>query len=140
MSYRIRIAPWSEIGGAARAIRETVFINEQKIPAELEWDGIDADCVTALALDEAGVAVGTGRLLPDGRIGRMAVLTQARGSGAGRALLEELMAEARRRGFTRTALSAQTAAKAFYEKSGFEVDGAEYMEDGILHVMMRRTL
>ncbi len=140
MYYTIRIAPWAEIGAAARAIRETVFIIEQKIPQALEWDGIDADCVTALALDQSGVPVGTGRLLPDGRIGRMAVLAEARGTGAGRALLEELMAEARRRGFTRTALSAQTSAKAFYEKSGFAADGAEYMEDGILHIMMRRTL
>jgi predicted GNAT family N-acyltransferase len=140
MSFTIRVAPWSEISNSARAIREAVFIEEQKVPANMEWDDIDPECATAIAFDQAGNAVGTGRLLPDGRIGRMAVLASHRGTGVGRAILETLIAEARERGFAETVLSAQTQARVFYEKSGFEVAGEEFMEAGIPHVTMRLAL
>jgi predicted GNAT family N-acyltransferase len=94
----------------------------------------------ALARDAAGRALGTGRLLPDGHIGRMAVLPQARGQGVGAALLRALMQAARDRGEREVALSAQTHAIAFYERFGFVVEGEEYDDAGIPHRMMRLVL
>jgi predicted GNAT family N-acyltransferase len=102
-------------------------------------DDMDAVSVHALAFVD-GTAVGTGRLLPDGHIGRMAVLREARASGVGGAMLERLVEEARRRGFREAVLSAQTHALAFYRKHGFEAVGEVYEEAGIPHQEMRRTL
>jgi predicted GNAT family N-acyltransferase len=141
MRFTVRVAPWNEIGEGVRVVREAVFIVEQKIPAEMEWDDIDAECVQALATDETGSPVGTGRLLPSGYIGRMAVLASHRGEGVGRALIEVLIAEARRRSFAEIALNAQSQAARFYEKSGFAVvAGSEFIEAGIPHVLMKQTL
>jgi predicted GNAT family N-acyltransferase len=88
----------------------------------------------------AGEAIGTGRLMPDGRIGRMAVLAPWRGKGVGAAILEALMAEARRRGFREAHLHAQSHARDFYARHGFAVEGEEYLEAGIAHVGMRAKL
>lgn len=138
--FSICIAPWDEIGEGVRAVREAVFIVEQKIPADMEWDDIDAECAQALATDEAGAPVGTGRLLPDGYIGRVAVLASHRGLGVGRAIIDLLIDEARRRRYVEVALNAQTQAARFYEKSGFAVAGDEFMEAGIPHVLMKQRL
>jgi predicted GNAT family N-acyltransferase len=140
MSYNLRIATWKELGAGARAVRQAVFIDEQKVPANLEWDDRDEDCVQLLATDANGNAIGTGRLLADGAIGRIAILAAHRGHGLGRAIMEALLAEARRSGFTETYLTAQTQAKAFYEKLGFAVAGEEFLEAGIPHVSMKRRL
>jgi predicted GNAT family N-acyltransferase len=139
-SFSIRIAPWDEIGEGVRAVREAVFIVEQKIPAEMEWDDIDAECAQALATNEAGVPVGTGRLLPNGYIGRVAVLASHRSLGVGRAIIDILIGEARRRCYAEVALNAQTQAAPFYQKSGFTVAGDEFMEAGIPHVLMKQRL
>jgi predicted GNAT family N-acyltransferase len=110
------------------------------VPLELELDEWDARSRHALARDAAGRAVGTGRLLPDGHIGRMAVLAEARALGVGSALLRALMDEARRTGHMAVELSAQTHACAFYERHGFTAFGPVYDDAGIAHVAMRRPL
>lgn len=135
--FRVRLADWREAVGAATRIRTTVFVAEQSVPADLEMDGRDGDCVHALAETAVGEAIGTGRLMPDGRIGRMAVLAPWRGRGVGAAILVALKEEARRRGFPGTYLHAQTHAKDFYARHGYVVAGEEYLEAGIPHVHMR---
>jgi predicted GNAT family N-acyltransferase len=102
-------------------------------------DNNDAVCVHAVAYDAAGTPVGTGRLLPDGHIGRMAVRKTARGSGVGGLLLQGLMAQAQARGDKTVVLGAQTHAAPFYVKHGFVVLGEEFIEAGIPHVEMAHT-
>lgn len=138
--FRVREADWVLDGAALRTIRESVFVHEQGVPLELEWDGLDFDCLHLLAETSDGAPVGTGRLLPDGHIGRMAVLPQWRGRGVGRTLLRGLIDAARRRGVARVILNAQTYAMAFYEKAGFEAVGAEFLEAGIPHRRMTLPL
>jgi predicted GNAT family N-acyltransferase len=136
---RIDLCDWPDARDIATRIRTTVFVEEQRVPPEIEMDDRDAVSVHALAYVD-GAPVGTGRLLPDGHIGRMAVLREARASGVGGAMLERLVEEARRRGFREVVLSAQTHALAFYRKHGFEPVGEAYEEAGIPHQEMRRAL
>ncbi len=112
---------------------------EQQIPEELEWDHRDADCEHALA-DLNGSVVATGRLLPDGHIGRMAVLKAWRGQHIGSAVLEFLITRARHKGLTQVGLSSQIHALAFYQSHGFIAQGPQYLEAGILHQDMRKVL
>ena len=137
---RIELGEWAALREPASRIRFSVFVEEQKVPAEIELDDWDARSLHALAYDAVGAVVGTGRLLPDGHIGRMAVLAGARGTGVGTALLTALMQAARARGDRDVVLSAQTHAVPFYERLGFAVEGEIYQEAGIDHVDMRRTL
>ena len=137
---RVELGDWTTMRSAAEPIRYAVFVEEQKVPAVIELDEFDPLCLHALAFDRAGRVVGTGRLLPDGHIGRMAVLSQARGSGVGSALLRALMEAARARGDREVALSAQAHAIPFYERFGFVAEGDEYDDAGIAHRMMRRAL
>ncbi len=136
-ALRLQLGDWNQLQQQAKAIRFEVFVNEQKVPAEIELDDMDAVCLHALAFDAQGQALGTGRLLPDGHIGRMAVRRSARGSGVGGALLQALMEQARLRGDARVVLNAQTHAAPFYQRHGFEVVGAEFEEAGIAHVEMQ---
>ena len=138
--FRARLVDWREASGTLSAIRTTVFVGEQGVPPEIEIDGRDPGCAHVVAESDSGEAVGTGRLMPDGRIGRMAVLAAWRGRGVGAAMLEALVAEARRRGFRETYLHAQAHAKAFYARHGFVVEGEEYLEAGIPHIGMRAKL
>ncbi len=125
---------------AIEAIRRQVFIEEQGIPAQLEWDGRDPDCRHVLALTSRNNAVGTGRLDPDGRIGRMAVLAPWRGQGIGSAILGALVGIARSRGYRKLTLHAQLSASGFYRKAGFRETGAPFIEAGIHHVGMEKYL
>ncbi len=136
---RIDLLDWEVARPAASRIRTVVFVEEQRVPPEIEMDDMDSVSVHALAFLE-GRAVGTGRLLPDGHIGRMAVLREARARGVGGEILERLVAEAARRGMRETVLSAQTHALAFYGKHGFRPTGPVYEEAGIPHQEMRRVL
>ena len=136
-ALRLQLGDWTQLQQQAKAIRFEVFVDEQKVPAEIELDDMDAVCVHALAWDAQDQAVGTGRLLPDGHIGRMAVRRSARGSGVGGALLQALMEQARLRGDTRVVLNAQIQAAPFYQQHGFEVVGPEFEEAGIAHVEMQ---
>ena len=135
--YDIRSGDWTALKGDARVIRFEVFVEEQKVPAELEMDDMDAVCLHAVAYDAAGTPVGTGRLLPDGHIGRMAVRKRARGKGVGGALLQGLMAQARARGDRQVVLSSQAHAAPFYQRHGFTIEGDEFFEAGIAHIDMR---
>jgi predicted GNAT family N-acyltransferase len=110
------------------------------VPSGIELDDMDEKCMHVVAYDVDNKAIGTGRLLPDGHIGRMAVARRARGSGVGSALLSALMNEARRRGYREAVLSAQTHAVAFYRRHGYTVESAEYLDAGIPHVDMRCPL
>ena len=139
-----RVGSWQELGAHAQAIRTQVFIEEQNIPAEMEWDAADAQAVHALASNRFGLPLGTGRLLQHApgvaRIGRMAVSQTVRGSGVGRALLDALSAVAQQRGDHEIVLHAQTSAQAFYARSGFSPRGAVFEEAGIAHIEMARRL
>jgi predicted GNAT family N-acyltransferase len=128
-------------------IRTRVFVDEQGVPPDEEIDAhdlSDRDAVHALAYAEPGNPIGAGRfyIAEPGvaQIGRMAVLASARGTGAGAALLEALVAEARRRGFARAHLHAQTHARGFYLKGGFHDDGAIMWDAGIEHQPMSLDL
>ena len=135
-AYTLRIASWQDDGLALRKVRETVFVREQHVPVELEWDEFDMNCLHLLAVDSAKNAIGTGRLLPNGVIGRMAVLRKWRGRGVGGALLLRLLEEARKKEIQQVTLNAQQYASGFYAKFGFQMAGKEFMDAGIPHIRM----
>ena len=137
---RIVLQAWSDAQPEASRIRFSVFVEEQRVPLEMELDEFDPHCVHALAFAGAAQPVATGRLLPDGHIGRMAVLKAWRGRGIGGAILERLVEAARERGDREVALSAQTHAVAFYRHHQFVAEGEVYLDAGIPHQMMRRRL
>lgn len=137
--YDIRFGDWGAMSADAKAIRFEVFVAEQGVPAEIELDHMDPVCLHAVAYDAAGTPIGTGRLLPDGHIGRMAVRKMARGTGVGSALLLALMEQARLRGDHSVALSSQSQAAPFYERHGFAIEGEEFFEAGIAHINMQRN-
>jgi len=130
---------WKEARPEAEPIRFVVFVEEQKVPVEMELDEHDPVCVHVIARSE-GKAVGTGRLLPDGHIGRMAVLKAWRGRGVGAAMLKVLVDAARERGDKEVVLSAQTHALEFYSKYGFASEGPVYPDCEIPHQDMRKKL
>jgi len=138
--FTITLAQWPEDEPSIRSIRETVFVDEQHVSAELEWDGLDAACVQVLARNRTGEPVGTARMMDDGRIGRMAVLPAWRGRGIGRAMLETLMDVARGRGLRRVHLASQTQALGFYAASGFVAEGDVFLEANIPHRHMSRPV
>jgi len=141
---RVQTGTWAELGTDAGRIRTEVFVQEQRIPAELEWDEADATALHAVAYNRLGQAVATGRLLPASagvaKVGRMAVHQALRGSGFGAQVLRALAAEATRRGDRCIELHAQRSAKDFYARLGFEPQGAPYEEAGIPHVTMTSAL
>jgi len=140
MELRVELMPWEQAQPIAAPIRFAIFVDEQNVPAGIELDDMDEKSLHAIAFDEAGKAIGTGRLLPEGRIGRMAVVKEWRRRGVGAELLEALIAEARRRGLPEVTLSAQLQAAEFYRAHGFVAEGKVYEEAGILHQAMRRSL
>ena len=139
-AYRVRLADWTRDQPTLRRIRRLVFIEEQNVPEALEWDGIDGECRHAVAENAAGEAIGCARLLPDGHIGRVAVLVQARKQGVGDALLERMIALAAELGHECVIVNAQTHALAFYERHGFVAVGDEFDDAGIPHRAMERHL
>lgn len=137
---RLTVGCWADLGSAASQVRTAVFVHEQNIPAELEWDVADHTAVHTVIFNPAGGPVATGRLLVHaqgvGRIGRMAVLSSLRGSGLGQQVLVALVQAARERGDAEVCLHAQTSAQGFYERLGFTPRGAVYAEVGIPHIEM----
>ncbi|MCQ0022358.1 GNAT family N-acetyltransferase [Streptomyces somaliensis DSM 40738] len=153
-AYRVREALGEEDRRAALAVRREVFVVEQGVPEEIEYDAHDATAVHVLAVRTAdGAALGTGRLLhgPDaadrtggeegvGALGRLAVTRRARGLGVGAALVRAVEEAARARGLRAVDLHAQTHALGFYERLGYEAYGPEFSDAGMPHRAMRRTL
>ena len=136
---RLELMSWEQARAHASPIRFTVFVEEQGVPREIELDEHDAVSVHALVFED-GKPVATGRLLPDGHIGRMAVLKGYRNRGIGGLLLTRLIERARERGDREIVLSAQIHAAPFYKAHGFVPHGGEYVEAGIRHLEMRRRL
>lgn len=140
----VRVGSWDALGLHAQAIRTAVFIEEQQIPVEMEWDESDARCVHAVAFNRFGLPLATGRLLQHApgiaRIGRMASIQAVRGSGVGRRVLDVLTDAARARGDRAVLLHAQTSAQGFYARAGFEPSGPVFEEAGIAHIEMTRAL
>jgi predicted GNAT family N-acyltransferase len=139
-TFTISVLAWDKALPLARPVRENVFIEEQRVPRELEWDEWDERSDHAVARDMKGHAIGTARLLPDGKIGRMAVLREWRGRGVGGALMEAMLQQARGRSLSRITLHAQTQAAGFYRRFGFSERGGEFLEAGIPHVLMTLEL
>ncbi|MGY4829238.1 YbgC/FadM family acyl-CoA thioesterase [Sphaerotilaceae bacterium SBD11-9] len=142
----VRVGGWDELERDARSIRTSVFIEEQGIPVQMEWDEADPDpgCIHAVAYNRFGQPLATGRLLEHvpgvAKIGRMAVTQTMRGSGVGRSVLDALMKTARERGYREAVLHAQTSAEAFYSRAGFVPRGVVFEEVGIPHIEMMRNL
>ncbi len=140
----VQVGSWRELEASARPIRAEVFIGEQRIPAEMEWDDADVDAIHAVAFNRLGRALGTGRMLEHvpgvAKIGRMAVAASSRHAGVGRAMLDTLLEAARTRGDREVVLHAQLVAAPFYERAGFVRRGPEFDEAGISHVEMLRVL
>lgn len=137
-TFTVRQAFWNQDRQALRMIREAVFVQEQQVPIELEWDDKDQTAVHIMATDREGAPIGTGRLLSDGQIGRMAVLHVYRGKGVGGAILEQLLAQGETRRLPHFFLNAQITAVQFYKRYGFHEVGTEFFEAGIPHKRMER--
>ena len=139
-TFAIIETDWARGAPRLSAVRRTVFIDEQGVPEALEWDEHDAVALHLLATSDDGTPIGCARLLPDGHIGRMAVLPAWRGRGVGRALLHATLDAARRAEHASVRLSAQCRAATFYLRAGFAAEGGVYLEAGIPHVEMVKTL
>jgi len=136
-NFNVQKVTWQTHAAQLKAVREQVFIIEQQVPIDLEWDGLDETAQHLLALNDAGEAMGCARLLGDGSIGRMAVLKPWRGLGFGTALLNAAIAHYQQQGIKTITLSAQVHAIPFYEKAGFKVCSVPYLDANILHVDMQ---
>ena len=140
----IRTGDWKALGETAGAVRNEVFVVEQRIPKEMEWDEADAMAVHAVATNRLGQALATGRLLPAGpgevRIGRMAVTRVLRGAHLGRQILHALVDIAEQQGAHEVVLHAQCSAQGFYDRLGFVPRGELFEEVGIPHVEMFLSL
>jgi YbgC/YbaW family acyl-CoA thioester hydrolase len=140
----VNVGPWSTLGPDAQRIRTEVFVQEQRIPKELEWDAADASAMHAVAYNRLGVPVATGRYVDKGdgtvKVGRMAVNRVLRGGNLGRDVLHALMQAAREHGASEVVLHAQRSAQGFYTRLGFECRGEPFVEAGIDHVEMVKGL
>lgn len=141
--YQIKTGTWAELGADAAHVRTEVFVNEQKIPLEIEWDEVDKTALHAVAYNGLGQAIGTARLLqatPDtAKIGRMAVKRVLRGSSIGRELLGVLTDAAKQQGYLEVMLHAQRSAEGFYTRAGFTVRGEPFDEVSIPHIEMFKS-
>jgi len=134
--FRVEEVPWATHWRRLMAVRHDVFIVEQGVPEAIELDGRDPDAIHFIAVDAAGEPQGTARLLPDGQIGRVAVVAEARRRGVARRLLTKAIAAARQRGDTGVWLNAQIDALALYEQAGFRAVGETFLEAGMTHQRM----
>jgi YbgC/YbaW family acyl-CoA thioester hydrolase len=141
---QLHLGSWKDLQKLASPLRTEVFVDEQKVPAEMEWDEADHTAVHAVAVNRMGMALATGRLLVHApgvaRIGRMAVKKPMRGSDLGARVLHALMDAARARGDRQVVLHAQCSAEGFYKRAGFAPHGAVFEEAGIAHIEMVRDL
>jgi predicted GNAT family N-acyltransferase len=141
---QVHVGSWHDFQKLASPLRHEVFVDEQKVPVELELDHEDDTALHAVALNRMGFCLATGRLIQHApgvaRIGRMAVKKQMRGSDLGRRVLHALMDAAQHRGDTQVILHAQCSAEGFYKRSGFEPHGGVFDDAGIAHIEMVRKL
>ena len=141
---QLHLGSWHDLQKLASPLRTEVFVDEQKVPAEMEWDEADHTALHAVAVNRMGMALATGRLLVHApgvaRIGRMAVKKPMRGSDLGARVLHALMDAARARGDRQVVLHAQCSAEGFYKRAGFAPHGAVFEEAGIAHIEMVRDL
>jgi predicted GNAT family N-acyltransferase len=141
---QLHLGSWRDLQELASPLRTEVFVDEQKVPPEMEWDEDDDTALHCVAVNRMGMALATGRLLQHApgvsRIGRMAVKKSMRGSALGRRVLDALMEAARARGDARVVLHAQCSAQGFYQRAGFAPHGAVFEEAGIAHIEMVREL
>ncbi|MFC1495441.1 GNAT family N-acetyltransferase [Thermodesulfobacteriota bacterium] len=136
---QVRIVDHEEYFGQIRNVRDDVFCKEQGVPHELEFDGMDSGATHSIAFDD-DIEIGTGRMLSDGHIGRIAVKKQYRGKGIGKMIMKSLIDEAVNMRFHEIWLSSQYRAKGFYEKLGFIETGSIYQEADIDHIKMKKKL
>jgi predicted GNAT family N-acyltransferase len=134
--YLVEVVRWDQEKETLRSIRGKVFIEEQNVPQEIEWDDQDENA-THFLLTQNTVALACGRLLPNGKVGRMAVLKDQRGKGLGRQLLDYMVEYARSKGMSRLYLHAQQHAADFYQNAGFATFGDAFEEAGIPHLAMQ---
>lgn len=139
-AFQVEVVEYGSALPDLRAIRDVVFLAEQGVPPDIERDALDPACTHVLARDAAGRPIGTGRLAPGGKLGRMAVLRDWRGRGVGRAMLRRLLDAARAAGIAEVVLHAQVDAERFYAADGFLPVGERFEEAGIRHQAMRRLL
>ncbi|MFM1925306.1 MAG: putative N-acetyltransferase YjcF [Pseudomonadota bacterium] len=141
---QVQLGTWQDLQHLTSPLRTQVFVHEQKVPAEMEWDEADGTAVHGVVLNRMGLPLATGRLLQHApgvaRIGRMAVKKQMRGGDLGQRVLHALMQAAKDRGDHEVVLHAQCSAEGFYKRSGFVPQGAIFEEAGIAHIEMVRTL
>lgn len=138
--FTVSLVSWHDGEPLLKAIRETVFIREQGVPEALEWDEHDETCRHALALSLTGDAVGCGRILTNGHIGRIAVMKPWRKQKVGTAIMEALLNEARSRQYRFVDVDAQVHAVPFYESFGFAKEGEEFLDAGLPHIKMKLEL
>ena len=132
----LNIVSWQQAEVSLRQIRERVFMQEQSVPAELEWDGLDAEA-KHLLLNIGQQPVACARLLPTQHLGRMAVLPEWRGKGLGRRLMQCAIDYAQHHAWHAIHISAQIQAQGFYQRFGFTVTSEPYLDAGIWHCDMR---
>ncbi len=134
--FTVSLVSWHDGEPLLKSIREVVFIREQGVPAELEWDGLDEGCRHALALSHQGDAIGCGRMFANGHIGRIAVLPQWREKKVGTAIMEALLDYARAHDYKQVDVDAQTHAMPFYRNFEFVEQGKEFIDAGLPHLKM----
>lgn len=138
--FNVRLADWSRDEAGLRSVRSSVFVHEQSVPEREEWDGLDPECMHAVAEVQCQGVIGTGRLHPAGKIGRMAVLPEWRGCGVGAAILRRLLEAASQQRLETVYLHGQVPVLGFYARFGFVAEGEEFEEAGIPHRLMRLRL
>jgi predicted GNAT family N-acyltransferase len=134
--FTVSLVCWHDGEPLLKAIRAAVFIREQGVPEELEWDEHDATCRHALALTHSGDAIGCGRIFTNGHIGRIAVLAHWREKKVGTAIMEALLAYAAAHDYPQIDVDAQTQAVPFYHRFDFVEQGEVFMDAGLPHIKM----
>lgn len=140
----VKVGAWGDLKSLASPLRYDVFVTEQEIDPELEWDALDETAVHAVVVNKLGQAVATGRLLQPqaqtAQIGRMAVSKPLRGGNLGRLVITSLIEQAKLRGDREMVLHAQISAEGFYRRLGFKAHGEIFQDAGIDHIEMRMDL
>ena len=139
-TFTVSLVSWHDGEPLLKSVRKAVFIDEQGISPELEWDGLDEDCRHALVLSSQGEAIGCGRMMADGHIGRIAVLPAWRKQKVGTAIMEALLNYARAHDYPKVDVDAQTYAIPFYKTFGFDEEGEVFLDAGLPHIRMRLKL